>query len=60
LKVATLYMSSAVNGGHKFKVSSVAWSSGRPDSATHSMSQHGVKAKAELFEADQVMSLGSD
>ena len=60
LKVTTLYMSSAVNGGHKFKVSSVAWSSGGSDSATHSVSQHGVKAKADLFEVDQVMSLGSD
>ena len=59
LKVTTLYMSSAVNGGHKFKVSSVAWSSGRADRPDQSAFQLDGKLDSSYSSSSQDMSLES-
>lgn len=60
LKITTLYMTSAVNEGHRFKVSSVAWS-GSAEADISNDGQHAVQeADQGSAKLDQIMSLGSD
>ena len=60
LKISTLYMSSAVNEGHRFKVSSVAWSGGQGDSNVDAVQHDQHNSHQKVARGDQVMSLGSD
>ena len=63
LKVTTLYRSSALNGGHKFKVSSVAWSGGADvkDSSDVPASQgHASSQNQHSIKPEQHISLGSE
>ena len=59
LKVTTLYRSSAANGGHKFKVSSVAVSSELHDEQPVPVWDK-LKLKQKSARHDQMMALGSD
>lgn len=63
LKVTTLYRTDAVNDGHRFKVSSVAWSGGsnsHDSGVSQSTAQRDETIKHNPSAVDQVMSLGSD
>ena len=59
LKISTLTTSSAVNGGHRFKVSSVAWSGGSEDSDSTGGQHDGHQDQASV-RPEQMMSLGSE
>lgn len=60
LKISTLYQSSAINGGNRFKVSSVAWGGGSEGSSSSDIPQQDVHQDQAAFSLEQSMSLGSD